>query len=236
MPVEQDYGDLDEYVLADPDADWMEARNERLVMIRSAVDSAAPSHPLTMRAYEGDDENYHHRRQPAIDSIISSREVICAQAAGLGDLSVDETSIQNKIVSNQPSMEHSLEEDQVVGHGLDSVRVREPKRVQLTQGQSTIETAIDLNNSNENAPSKALPPVRFGMGGASAQPAAGLGAAVNEDEVPESGKVCRICLEEEATDDNGGLPEDPFITPCKCTGSMKFIHVGCIRGWLDGRK
>lgn len=54
--------------------------------------------------------------------------------------------------------------------------------------------------------------------------------------MPESGKVCRICLDEEQQDADGGFPEDPFITPCKCTGSMKFIHVGCIRGWLDGRK
>ena len=45
--------------------------------------------------------------------------------------------------------------------------------------------------------------------------------------------VCRICLEEE---DNKNPGENPFITPCKCTGSMKFIHVSCLRDWLDAKK
>ena len=49
----------------------------------------------------------------------------------------------------------------------------------------------------------------------------------------ESGKVCRICLDEEDRNEPGG---NPFITPCGCTGSMKFIHVKCMREWLDGKK
>lgn len=81
----------------DPDCDWMEARNERLVMIHSFADSApmaASSYPMSIDAYEGDDEN-HHRQRPAIDSIISSREVICAQAAGgLGETSYEESTLQ----------------------------------------------------------------------------------------------------------------------------------------------
>ena len=35
----------------------------------------------------------------------------------------------------------------------------------------------------------------------------------------ESGKACRICLDD--TEEEG----NPFITPCKCAGSMKFIHL-----------
>ena len=34
-----------------------------------------------------------------------------------------------------------------------------------------------------------------------------------------SNMVCRICLEEEQGSEN------PFITPCKCVGSVKYIHV-----------
>lgn len=41
----------------------------------------------------------------------------------------------------------------------------------------------------------------------------------------ESGRACRICLDEGETEDN------PFITPCKCSGSMKFIHLECLREW-----
>ena len=49
----------------------------------------------------------------------------------------------------------------------------------------------------------------------------------------ESGKVCRICLDEENEQDPG---ENPFITPCGCIGSMRFIHVQCVREWLDAKK
>ena len=48
----------------------------------------------------------------------------------------------------------------------------------------------------------------------------------------ESGKVCRICLDEEEDFQSG----NPFITPCKCTGSMKYIHVKCLREWTDSKR
>ena len=46
----------------------------------------------------------------------------------------------------------------------------------------------------------------------------------------ESGKACRICLDEFDDEFN------PFITPCKCSGSMKFIHLKCLRKWLDSKR
>jgi len=30
--------------------------------------------------------------------------------------------------------------------------------------------------------------------------------------------------------------ENPFITPCGCQGSMKFIHIKCVREWIDAKK
>lgn len=32
--------------------------------------------------------------------------------------------------------------------------------------------------------------------------------------------VCRICLSEDQND-----PEDPLISPCQCSGTMKYIHL-----------
>ena len=64
--------------------------------------------------------------------------------------------------------------------------------------------------------------------------ARGLGNVLDtQDQIAhenESGIVCRICLEEEEESDN------PFITPCKCTGSMKYIHLKCLREWTDSKK
>lgn len=40
--------------------------------------------------------------------------------------------------------------------------------------------------------------------------------------------VCRICYGEEAND-------DPLIQPCVCSGTMKYIHVSCIKQWLTSK-
>lgn len=41
--------------------------------------------------------------------------------------------------------------------------------------------------------------------------------------------ICRICLSEEE-------PNNPLISPCGCTGSMKYMHVDCLKTWLEGKK
>eukprot|EP00350_Pseudokeronopsis_sp_OXSARD2_P010017 CAMPEP_0170551042 /NCGR_PEP_ID=MMETSP0211-20121228/9051_1 /TAXON_ID=311385 /ORGANISM="Pseudokeronopsis sp., Strain OXSARD2" /LENGTH=140 /DNA_ID=CAMNT_0010857941 /DNA_START=746 /DNA_END=1168 /DNA_ORIENTATION=- len=49
----------------------------------------------------------------------------------------------------------------------------------------------------------------------------------------ESGKgaaICRICLSDENT------PDNQMISPCKCDGTMKFIHIECLRGWLNSKR
>jgi len=56
----------------------------------------------------------------------------------------------------------------------------------------------------------------------------GLKAAVQIGH--ESGKQCRICLEDEENLKN------PFIAPCKCIGSVRFIHMDCFRAWLCNKK
>ena len=38
--------------------------------------------------------------------------------------------------------------------------------------------------------------------------------------------VCRFCLGSDTTQDN------PFLAPCKCSGSVKYVHRYCIREWL----
>ena len=46
----------------------------------------------------------------------------------------------------------------------------------------------------------------------------------------EASKECRICLDDTETEDN------PFIIPCKCIGSVRYIHVDCLRGWFSNKK
>ena len=39
-------------------------------------------------------------------------------------------------------------------------------------------------------------------------------------------KQCRFCFTDDETHDN------PLIAPCKCSGSLHFIHVMCLKTWL----
>ena len=49
-------------------------------------------------------------------------------------------------------------------------------------------------------------------------------------QLPDSDKTpCRICLSDTATD------FDPLISPCKCAGTMRLIHLKCLREWLRSR-
>jgi len=38
--------------------------------------------------------------------------------------------------------------------------------------------------------------------------------------------ACRICFEESEED-------SPLIIPCKCSGSIQYIHEGCLNQWID---
>lgn len=40
------------------------------------------------------------------------------------------------------------------------------------------------------------------------------------------GETCRICRSE-------GTPEEPLFYPCKCSGSIKFVHQECLMEWLS---
>lgn len=43
--------------------------------------------------------------------------------------------------------------------------------------------------------------------------------------------VCRICLTEEEDAES-----DPLLSPCKCAGSMGFIHHQCLKAWFQQRR
>ena len=50
-----------------------------------------------------------------------------------------------------------------------------------------------------------------------------------DDSQSDSGKLCRICFR---TDDDS---TDPLFSPCKCSGSMMYIHFICLKEWLKNK-
>ena len=47
--------------------------------------------------------------------------------------------------------------------------------------------------------------------------------------IEKKNKVCRICYMKEEEEDN------PLVQPCICSGSMKFIHLSCLKQWISTR-
>lgn len=41
--------------------------------------------------------------------------------------------------------------------------------------------------------------------------------------------MCRVCWLDGADDSN------PLISACKCTGSVEFLHVDCLKKWLHSK-
>lgn len=45
-----------------------------------------------------------------------------------------------------------------------------------------------------------------------------------------SENLCKICLYEQSEEEN-----DPLISPCKCTGSVKYVHLKCMQNWIKSK-
>ena len=43
-------------------------------------------------------------------------------------------------------------------------------------------------------------------------------------------KICRICYGEEDPNED---TTNPLVQPCKCSGSLKYIHLNCLKQWLS---
>ncbi|XP_053309436.1 probable E3 ubiquitin-protein ligase MARCHF10 [Spea bombifrons] len=47
-----------------------------------------------------------------------------------------------------------------------------------------------------------------------------------QEDSDEEGDICRICLM------GGDAPENHLIAPCRCTGSLEYVHQECMKKWL----
>ncbi|KAH8582649.1 Ssm4 ring finger fused to a forkhead associated (FHA) domain [Cryptosporidium sp. chipmunk genotype I] len=59
---------------------------------------------------------------------------------------------------------------------------------------------------------------------------------INCEQKSKVNRCCRICL----SDDGEGFidtnePLNPLICPCDCKGSMQYVHLQCLRTWLESR-
>lgn len=52
------------------------------------------------------------------------------------------------------------------------------------------------------------------------------------DTLQDSQRLCRICLEPEVLSEQ---TENPLLAPCRCSGSVRYVHWKCLAQWLTGR-
>lgn len=55
------------------------------------------------------------------------------------------------------------------------------------------------------------------------------GSLLLEDSDEEEGDLCRICQMGQTSSLN------PLIEPCRCTGSLQYVHQDCIKKWLRSK-
>ena len=51
----------------------------------------------------------------------------------------------------------------------------------------------------------------------------------DEEARPSTGSPCRVCLAESTS------VENPLLSPCHCSGTMRLIHLECLQHWLRSR-
>ncbi len=56
-----------------------------------------------------------------------------------------------------------------------------------------------------------------------------ISSSLNQCESNNQKLACRICLDKNEEDDN------PFLSPCKCAGTMSLIHLKCLQRWLKSK-
>ncbi|XP_063776507.1 E3 ubiquitin-protein ligase MARCHF1 isoform X2 [Pseudophryne corroboree] len=84
----------------------------------------------------------------------------------------------------------------------------------LSRKDKVVKTKI----REEGAGAETLAPVPAGPYDSTASP-------INNDEWSDEAEDCRICHCE-------GDDENPLITPCRCTGTLRFVHQACLHQWI----
>ena len=128
--------------------------------------------------------------------------------------------LKKQYISNRANSYHLIEGD-IIKIGRISFLIRSIKFTK-DQNSRSYSSSILINltkHRQKNSPSKR----RFSEINSSLSSSCKKYKSFDEK---EKNKTCRICYCEEDTIEN------PLIQPCNCSGSMKYIHLNCLKRWL----
>ena len=88
-----------------------------------------------------------------------------------------------------------------------------------------VKICLDVGQDQSEA---SLPPISEKLSNLHFQSTVDIQSEAKQTDI-DSANTCRICFGE-------AEPENPLISVCKCSGSMKYIHQKCLAGWIDSKK
>ncbi|XP_077333282.1 E3 ubiquitin-protein ligase MARCHF1 isoform X3 [Lithobates pipiens] len=102
-----------------------------------------------------------------------------------------------------------------------------PARETASNGRSSMGKTKEKNKEVENDKSLGRSASRSSnISKASSQTTATAPRSYSQASVcPSTQDICRICHCE-------GDEENPLITPCRCTGTLRFVHQACLHQWI----
>ena len=115
-----------------------------------------------------------------------------------------------KIFKDERMNDYNLKEGDILKIGRISIRI---KAIRFNKSTDKHQNNNDLNQSVSNI--KNVQNFKI------------VKKNTKETNEIQTNKACRICyLDEE-------VPENPLVQPCICSGSMKYIHLNCLKKWLN---
>ncbi|XP_044132797.1 E3 ubiquitin-protein ligase MARCHF1 [Bufo gargarizans] len=149
--------------------------------------------------------HHHHQQQQQISNLPSNSSYYRRRKP-------------SKVKESSPTSSGSSPETKRHPNRRVKRRVKPCADAQKCQCNITKEKVIKKNVREEGAGVETLAPVPAGQYESTASP-------VNCDDWGDDLEACRICHCE-------GDDENPLITPCHCTGTLRFVHQACLHQWI----
>ena len=118
--------------------------------------------------------------------------------------------------------EYNIKEGDIIKIGRIMIRIKTIKFSKKNSSNKNI-NKTDKNKNNDN---KSIN-TNFSQNLEEIKSPIKQSKKIKENKEPTNNKLCRICYGEEESKEN------PLVQPCICSGSMKYIHLNCLKTWIN---
>ncbi|CAI2362282.1 unnamed protein product [Moneuplotes crassus] len=163
------------------------------------------------------------------DEIIRIGDCVIRVRKMLNELNVS-AKVSNFYMDSEPDNWSSFQKSSFDSHSMLKMHLRKSHKE---------ETKVeDYPNTVAKRPRKELSLVSFGQNSfieeeeiEDLKSEMGAQRSISNFILPVEEIMCRICLSIESNNSS-----NPLFSPCKCKGSMKYVHYKCMQNWLNTKK